>query len=1538
MNYPFLYRKIHVVLFCLISTLVSIELEANTFSITHSDIGSTPASPIGTVDFGTVAVGANNDITITFQNGENVDTLDTCATYNPSGKFEVISQTCGNWNDLATNPFSNLAPNNGSSCDVQVRYTPTGGTSDSSNFRLYCNDSSYNGNTRPSFFVSLSGTVQQEAPAITQASPVSVVMSENGSPTNFNLTLNATDINNDTLTWSISSNASHGVASVSGTGLSKAISYTPDADYDGSDSFVVQVSDGNGGTDTVAVNVTINNVNKLPTATAQNVNTDEDTNVAITLSGNDSDGNISSYAVGTPSNGSLSGVAPNLVYTPNPEYSGADSFTFTVTDNDGGVSAAAAVNINIASVNDLPVADGQSLETLEDTSLTITLSGNDIDGTIESYQVTPPANGALSGTAPALTYIPNENFYGSDSFTYSVNDNNGGESLAATINIEVASVNDIPTATGQSVQLNEDDSIAIVLFASDIDGTITNYTVSSPANGTLSGTPPYLTYTPTPDFNGSDEFTFRAIDNDGAQSNTQTIDIAITPVNDAPLAQDDTFEFNKNGENQYAMGVLSNDTDIENETLTISTASADIGTVSIDGDQLIFTAPPGFIGSLTIRYVVVDESGSASDATVALTIVGNFDEIAPTITLPENVEVNATALYTKVDLGVATALDANGNTLPVSLVDNNVLFPPGISKAYWQATDADGNQSISAQEVQVHPLVSIGKDQTIAEGNTVTVNFYLNGPSPSYPVIVAYSVSGSAEEGTDHNLTAGEVEIGRTNTASIAFETYDDSVADGGENIVITIADSVNVSPQATQIVQLTEDNIAPEVVITAMHAEQQRAFVSQSDGLVTVMAQINDQNVADTHTLVWSSTSDNLSLLIDGENTNSVTFDAADLPVGIHKLAVVVEDSGQPSLVTQAEIYIEVVAALAELSELDSDGDLITDILEGYGDRDSDGIADYLDAINDCNVMPHSVTSQTNFLVESEPGVCLRKGSTAPQTQSGSLLLTSEETLQAVGQDEEAEIVGGIVDFIVYGLENTGQSYKLVLPQRQPIPEGAIYRKYIEGFGWGNFLEDADNALFSTQGEPGFCPPPGSQLWQSGLTGGHWCVQLQIADGGPNDSDGIANGSIVDPGGVAVILNTNTDPLAENDSVTILWNENLDIDVLSNDSDADGDALSILNASAQFGSVDVLNDSLLSYTPPLNYVGVDTISYVISDGNSGIASAQVTIEIIGNSLPEAIDDSAATDDRTTITVDVIANDKDTDGDNLTLLSVLANSGTATIVENKILYTPALGFDGTDTVTYTITDGKGGEASATLAVSVDAFESITVVNKSKSSGGSMSMLALVLIPLLLLRRRGSSKLIKTIILAATFVSLPSMANWQIKGSIGTSKADISIAELNQQLAGLDASVSTLDDSGSTFALAVGYKFENNWMFDIGYIDLGQFSAEIEGMTLDPNAFQETAKLATPSSANGVTIGAGYQHHFSTDWSMTANIGLFTWENNNESSSVTTEKSSDSGTDFFYGIAIGYQVSPSFGVDVNYNIFNLDQHDINALAVGLTYTF
>jgi hypothetical protein len=279
-----------------------------------------------------------------------------------------------------------------------------------------------------------------QAPVIDQGDSTPVSMSEDGSPDAFIVNLSASDPDlTDTLTWSLAGQATNGVATVAGTGVSPLVTYTPIENYFGPDSFVAQVADGHGGVDTITVNVTVTPVNDAPTITSQDtLSTNEDTPLTITLADllvTDPDN--------TYPNGFTLAVASGENYTANDAtITPADNFNgaliVPVTVNDGTANSSPFnLTVNVTPVNDAPLANGHSYATALNTVVVVNLTGSDVESSPLTFAiVTPPQHGALSGTMPALTYTPDQDYGGTDQFTFRAYD---GElySLAATIIITV---------------------------------------------------------------------------------------------------------------------------------------------------------------------------------------------------------------------------------------------------------------------------------------------------------------------------------------------------------------------------------------------------------------------------------------------------------------------------------------------------------------------------------------------------------------------------------------------------------------------------------------------------------------------------------------------------------------------------------------------------------------------------------------------------------------------------------------------------------------------------------------------------------------------------------------------------------------------------------------------------------------------------------------------------------------------------------------------------------------------------------------------
>jgi len=224
-------------------------------------------------------------------------------------------------------------------------------------------------------------------------------------------------------------------------------------------------------------------------------------------------------------------TAPALTVSPV-QFADAGNYAVRVTNPLGAVDSADARLI----VNHPPVALPQTVTLDEDTSLPITLTGEDAEGDPLAFALlTKPEAGRLTGSAPLLTYRPDANYFGSDHFSFSVRDGML-ESEPATVTIHVRPVNDAPVAQEQTVTLAEDTPTAIILSGWDVEGDALSFSIlAPPLQGDLSGDPPRLTYQPRSNYFGPDTFTFQV--HDGQLAASARVHLQVEPVNDAPTAR-----------------------------------------------------------------------------------------------------------------------------------------------------------------------------------------------------------------------------------------------------------------------------------------------------------------------------------------------------------------------------------------------------------------------------------------------------------------------------------------------------------------------------------------------------------------------------------------------------------------------------------------------------------------------------------------------------------------------------------------------------------------------------------------------------------------------------------------------------------------------------------------------------------------------------------------------------------------------------------------------------------------------------------------
>jgi hypothetical protein len=207
-----------------------------------------------------------------------------------------------------------------------------------------------------------------------------------------------------------------------------------------------------------------------------------------------------------------------------------------------------------------------------------------------------------------------------------------------------------------------------------------------------------------------------------------------------------------------------------------------------------------------------------------------------------------------------------------------------------------------------------------------------------------------------------------------------------------------------------------------------------------------------------------------------------------------------------------------------------------------------------------------------------------------------------------------------------------------------------------------------------------------------------------------ISDGSLTDTATVTITVNcVNDPPDAVNDAVVTDEDVAVGITVLANDSDPDGDPLTVTAVTTPGNGAAVINpDGTITYTPDLDFCGTDAFDYTISDGSlTDAATVTITVNCV-NDAPDAVNDAAVTDEDVAVGITVLANDSDVDGDPLTVTAVTTpGNGTAVInPDGTITYTPDLDFCGTDAFDYTISDGSLTD-TATVNITINCVDDPT---------------------------------------------------------------------------------------------------------------------------------------------------------------------------------------------------------------------------------------
>ncbi|EGQ8058315.1 tandem-95 repeat protein [Vibrio parahaemolyticus] len=1175
-----------------------------------------------------------------------------------------------------------------------------------------------------------------------------------------------------------------------------SVTYTPNDNYHGIDSFTYIVTSG-GVSESTTVNVDVTPENDAPVAKDDTAITDEDTPVTIDVLPNDTDidgDKLSIQSASVPeTQGKVEIVDGKLVFTPAENFHGDAEITYTITD--GALTDQATVNVTVNAVNDTPVVESNIADQAlaEDfTPYTIDLNTafsdvDNVDGEL-TFSVSGNSNIQVAIVNGIATITPTADWNGSETLTFTATDPSG-ESISHTVNFTVAPVADI---VADKATVVEDTPTIIKVLGNDTfegDGKVVSLDANNgPANGTVSVNPDgSVTYTPNDNYHGTDSFTY--IVTSGGVSESTTVSVDVTPVNDAPVAKDDIATTQE--DTAVTIDVLPNDTDIDGDKLSIQSASVPEaqGKVEIVDGKLVFTPAENFNGDAEITYTVTD--GQLTDA-AKVTVTVNPVNDAPTIKVDavESITEDAVSTDTVVATLTVRDTDTSEDQLTVSLENNSngyfVLVGDEV-KLTQAGVDAVNNDELNLKDLTISASVSDGVNPTANDSDSLIVNRVNDAPTVENSIAdqelsedfatytidlndafkdsdsaLNFSVSGNSNVlvSIENGIATISPTADWNGSETLTFTATDPSGESISQRVDFTVASVADIVADKATVVEdtptiikvLGNDTFEGDGKVVSLDANNGPANGTVSvnpDGSVTYTPNDNYHGT-DSFTYIVTSggVSESTTVSVDVTPVN-------DAPVAKDDIATTQEDtvvtidvlpndtdvdgdklSIQSATVPEAQGKVEIVdgkLVFTPAENFNGDAEITYTVTDGQL-TDAAKVTVTVNPVNDApTIKVDAVESITEDAVSTDTVVAtltVRDTDTSEDqltvslenNSNGYFVLVGDEVkltqagVDAVNNDElnlkDLTISASVSD----GVNPTASDSDSLVVNRvndAPTVENAIADQVLsEDFDaytidLNEVFKDSDSSLeFSVSGNNS--------------------IQISIVSGVATITP------TADWNGKETITFTATDPSGESisqrvdftvapvadivaDKATVVEDTPTIIKVLGNDTfEGDGKVVSLdANNGPANGSVSVNPDGSVTYTPNDNYHGIDSFTYIVTSG--GVSeSTTVYVDVTPeNDAPVAKDDTAITDEDTPVTIDVLPNDTDVDGDKLSIesASVPKEQGTVEVVNGKLVFTPAENFNGDAEITYTVTDGALTD-QATVKVTVNAVNDTPVVESN----------------------------------------------------------------------------------------------------------------------------------------------------------------------------------------------------------------------------------
>nr|WP_237302093.1 tandem-95 repeat protein [Vibrio parahaemolyticus] len=1163
------------------------------------------------------------------------------------------------------------------------------------------------------------------------------------------------------------------------------------------------VSDGVNPTANDSDSLIVNRVNDAPVAKDDIATTQEDTAVTIDVLPNDSDvdgDKLSIQSASVPeAQGKVEIVDGKLVFTPAENFHGDAEITYTLTD--GALTDQATVNVTVNAVNDTPVVESNLADqTLAEdfTPYTIDLNTafsdvDNVDGEL-TFSVSGNSNVLVSIENGIATISPTADWNGSETLTFTATDPSG-ESVSQTVDFTVAPVVDIEA---DSADVVEDTPTIINVLGNDTfestDKVVSLDADNGPKNGTVivnnDGT---VTYTPDDNYVGKDTFTY--VVTSGGVSESTTVEVNVTPVNDAPVAKDDIATTQE--DTAVTIDVLSNDTDVDGDKLSIQSATVPEaqGKVEIVDGKLVFTPAENFNGQAEITYTVTD--GQLTDE-AKVTVTVNPVNDAPTIKVDavESITEDAVSTDTVVATLTIRDTDTSEDQLTVSLENNSngyfVLVGNDV-KLTQAGVDAVNNDELNLKDLTISASVSDGVNPTANDSDSLIVNRVNDAPTVENAI---------ADQELSEDFATYTIDL------NDAFKDSDSALnfsVSGNSNVLVSIENGIaTISPTADwngsetltftatdpsgeSISQTVNFTVAPVADIVADKA----TVVEDTPAIIKVLG--NDTFEGDGKVVSLDTNNGPANGTVSVNPDGSVTYTPNDNYVGKDTFTYVVT-SGGVSESTAVEVNVTPVndapVAKDDIATTQEDTAVTIDVLSNDTDVDGDKLSIQSATVPEAQGKVEIVdgklvfTPAENFNGQAEITYTVTDGQLTdeakvtvtvnPVNDAPTIKVDAVESITEDAVSTDTVVATLTIrdtdtseDQLTVSLENNSNGYFVLVGNDVKLTQAGVDAVNNDELnlkdltisasvsdGVNPTANDSDSLIVNRVND---APTVENAIADQELSEDFATYTIDLNDAF-KDSDSALNFSVSGSSNVLVSIEngiatisptadwngsetltfTATDPSGESvsqtvnftvasvadivaDKATVVEDTPTITNVLSNDTFEGKDKVVSLDAEngPKNGTVIVNSDGTVTYTPDDNYVGKDTFTYVVTSGGvSESTTVEVNVTPV-NDAPVAKDDIATTQEDTAVTIDVLPNDTDADGDKLSVesASVPKEQGTVEVVNGKLVFTPTENFNGDAEITYTVTDGQlTDEAKVTVTVNpvndaptikVDAVESIT---------------------------------------------------------------------------------------------------------------------------------------------------------------------------------------------------------------------------------------